>query len=169
MPPFWGVLSHFSLLFIHQSSFSMMFLSPFINRFPLSFNFTPTPSHPFLQTSSTTISTSDPFPSSFHFIHHHTLIPFIISTTIDWPPYQMKSSPNSPPSITFLLPSHPSSSLSLTFFVISTLIPSHTLIWETPLHHTCLYQSSLPTSSSSSSISLWWPSIKLSRHISSWW
>ena len=107
----------------------------------------------FLQTSLTTISTSNPFPSSFHFIHHHTLIPFMTSITTYWPPYQMESSPNSPPSLLFLLPFHPSSSLSLTFFVIFTLIPSHTLIWETSLHHTCLYQSSLPPSSSS--ISLW--------------
>ena len=55
----------------------------------------------------------------------------------------MESSPNSPPSIPFLLPSHPSSSLSLTFFVFLTLIPSHTLIWETSLHQPCLYKSSL--------------------------
>ena len=61
----------------------------------------------------------------------------------------MEFSPNSPSSITFLLPSHPSSSLSLTSFVNLTLIPSHTLIWETSLHHTCLYQSSLPPSLSS--------------------
>ena len=43
-------------------------------------------------------------------------------------------------------------SLSFTFFAIFTLSPSHTLIWETSLHQPCLYQSSLPPSSS---ISLW--------------
>ena len=48
----------------------------------------------------------------------------------------LSSLPSSLPSILI--------SLSITFFVISTLIPSHTLIWETSLHHTCLYQSSLP-------------------------
>ena len=56
----------------------------------------------------------------------------------------LSSLPSSLPSILII---------ALTIFVILTLIPSHTLIWETPLHHTCLYQSSLPTSSSS--ISLW--------------
>ena len=55
----------------------------------------------------------------------------------------LTSLPSSLPSILISLPHR---------LVISTLIPSHTLIWEIPLHHTCLYQSSLPTSSS---ISLW--------------
>ena len=55
--------------------------------------------------------------------------------------------------------------ISLPHFLIFTPIPSHTLTWETSLHHTCLYQSSHPPSSPS--ISLWLPSIKLSCHISS--
>ena len=77
-----------------------MFLFLFINQFPLII-FAQFPSPPFLQTSSTTIPTSNTFHSSFHFIHHHTLIPFIPSTRTDWPPCQMESSPNLLPSLPF--------------------------------------------------------------------
>ena len=84
---------------------------------------------------------------SFHSSHSHSLHGLSKNRLTSLPNgvfsqlTSLSSLPSSLPSILISLPH---------FFVILTIIPSHTLIWETPLHHTCLYQSSLSTSSSSS-------------------